>query len=129
MSEVQQMIRSVVPRISSVDQQLRKVNDTQEQIRSRADEVIRDINSHMDTYLAAIQQHRQQLLQQVGVLMHSHSYSDCHIEYKSLCHTDRQLLSWLTASTSLEAFQQGLSSCTQSALPPQPYADSSPVST
>ena len=67
MSEVQQMIRSVVPRITSVDQQLKKVSDTQDQIRARADDVIRDVNSHMDTYLSAIQQHRQQLLQQVGI--------------------------------------------------------------
>ena len=61
------MIRSVVPRITSVDQQLKKVSDTQDQIRARADDVIRDVNSHMDTYLSAIQQHRQQLLQQVGI--------------------------------------------------------------
>ena len=67
MSEVQQVIRSVVPRITSVDQQLKRVSDTQDQIRSRADDVIRDVNSHMDTYLSAIQQHRQQLLQQVGI--------------------------------------------------------------
>ncbi|KAK7094517.1 E3 ubiquitin-protein ligase TRIM45-like [Littorina saxatilis] len=85
MSEVQQMIRSVVPRITAVDQQLKKVSDTQDAIRSRADDVINEINQHMDTYLSAIQQHRQRLLQQVGAVVEEKQHA-LHVTERHLRH-------------------------------------------
>ncbi|XP_076454738.1 uncharacterized protein LOC143289589 [Babylonia areolata] len=69
MGQIQHLIRSVVPRITSVDQQLRRVADTQEAIQARAQDVTREIHAYMDRFLSAIQQHRQQLLQQVGMVV------------------------------------------------------------
>lgn len=69
MNELQQLIRSVVPRVSAVDQQLSRVAEAQVDVRQKGGEVLGEITRYMDTYVATIQQHRQQLLQQVEAVM------------------------------------------------------------
>lgn len=68
MEEVQRLIRDVAPRVAAVDQQLQKVAEAQLHIQEKARQVIEEVNVCMDSYLAAVKEHRQQLVKQVSFL-------------------------------------------------------------
>ncbi|XP_071096606.1 E3 ubiquitin-protein ligase TRIM45-like [Haliotis cracherodii] len=69
MDSMQLLIKNVVPKVNAVEARLKSVSTLKDKIRTRAKQVESEINKFMDSYIQAIEKHRQALIGQIDSLV------------------------------------------------------------